>query len=244
MYTINSETRRSFIDVLRYRYARQLSTKLIRNKDDIMFAATNLYAYGTPFARKQLHYRPKDIPHLETILSPFVDMVWRYFNCDPNTENTQANFDLFQEKLCDTFLDIFNRDGVYVHTYGNAQKMVNMLFKYLTCFDDYEDFADLFSFCHIPIDRKVLSQFYAYNVSNVCRSGVYKEIDPATGEIVKTPWSRTDKRQYKILLDAYRSTLSAIKGGNSWLGFEYSIWSESPIPTVGTHSHRIEKFYM
>ena len=31
-----------------------------------------------------------------------------------------------------------------------------MIFKYLSCFSDYIESADLFSYCHMPIDTSVL----------------------------------------------------------------------------------------
>ena len=246
MYIIDATARTSFIGGLRFRYARALPTKSIANRDDIMFAATHLYAYGTPFANrgkgKQPHYTPADIPHLETVLEVFVDMVWQYFNDKPNTMNTQANFDSFHEKLCDEFVEAFRDDGVYVHTYGNAQKMVNILFKYLTCFSDYVKYADLFSYCHIPIDGIILGRlaldYHVPGTKGTLSKGYYH--GTYGGEV----WSKMDKVEYMSLLKEYRATLTAVKGSNSWLGLEYAIWSGAPIPTGGVHAPVIHMFYM
>ena len=245
MYIINATARSSFIDGLRFRYTRELPTKSIGNINDIMFAATHLYAYGTPFANrgkgKQLHYTPADIPHLETALEVFVEMVWQYFNEKPYTQNKQENFDLFHEKLCDEFLDAFEEDGVYTHTYGNAQKMVNMLFKYLTCFSDYEDYADLFSYSHVPIDGIILGKFaLVYHVpgtKGTVKDGYYH------GTYRGNVWSKMDKEDYMSLLNEYRATLTSVKGLNSWLGLEYAIWSGAPIPIGGVHAPMIPLFY-
>ena len=246
MYIINSTARTSFIDGLRFHYTSELPTKSIRNIDDIKFAATRLYAYGTPFANrgkgKQPHYTSLDIPHLEVVLDVFVKMVWQYFNATPHTRNTQVNFDTFHEKLCEEFLDAFRRDGVYVHTYGNAQKMVNILFKYLTCFSDYDDYADLFSYCHIPIDGIILGKFaLIYNVpgtKGTLTKGHYH------GTYHGNAWSKMGKEDYMSLLNEYRQTLAPLKGGNSWLGLEYAIWPGNAIPTGGVHAHTIHEFYM
>ena len=246
MYIIDATARTSFIGGLRFRYARALPTKSIANRDDIMFAATHLYAYGTPFANrgkgKQPHYTSAHIPHLETVLDAFVDMVWQYFNDKPNTMNTQANFDSFHEKLCDEFVDAFRNDGVYIHTYGNAQKMVNILFKYLTCFSDYANYADLFSYCHIPIDGIILGKFaLIYNVTGTkgtCYRGHYH------GTYGGKVWSKMDRDGYMRLLADYRHDLASVKGQNSWLGVEYAVWPGNPIPTGGVHAPVIHMFYM
>lgn len=244
MYIIDPTMRTNFILGLRPRYARLLPNKLIRNRIDISFAATNLYVSGTPFfnynnaARGLVRQaRMTSAADVERTLIPFVDKVWKYFNQHPNTNNSQANFDRFHEELCDLFLSSFAIAG-YVHTYGNAQKMVNMLFKYLTCFADYSTFADLFNYCHIPIDGKILGGFYlAYRVPNTKgtrTSGTYSGVR----------WTRMDKATYLALCNDYRATLAPIKGSHSWLGMEYYIWAGAAIPSTGVHASSVAKFYM
>lgn len=245
MYIIDKANISSFLAGINKKckvYTDTFPRRSIKNIDDIMFAATRLYSYGTPFAlpisKTQPHYLKADIPHLEIILAPFVKRIWDYFNKEPNNANTQENFDKFQEELCDMFLDIFIKDGKYTHTYGNAQKMVNMLFKYLTCFEDYQDFADLFSYCHIPIDGIILGRFACvYHVPGT--TGVSTH-----GEYYGVCWSKMNKAEYTRLLTDYRATLNPIKGDNSWLGLEYPIWVGAPIRHAGVHAAPIEKFYM
>ena len=230
-------------------YTSTFPTRSISNFNDIMYAATHLYAYGTPFANPQAgsqpHYLKSDIPTLEIILTPFVQKIWEYFNKTPNKANTQVNFDIFHEQLCDLFLICISSEGRYTHTYGNSQKMVNMLFKYLTCFADYPKYADLFSYCHIPIDRNILNSFKRnHSVPNITATMKYHFTDPRTGVVEEEPWSRMSKAAYKDLLLNYRASLSTIKGNHSWLGLEYYIWSGTPIPTTGTHAPVIKELYM
>ncbi len=246
MYIIPLTLRTVFLAGIAPKFRAYTSTfpaRSIRNFDDILYAATHLYAYGTPFDRfRQPFYGPDDIPHLEVILRPFADKIWKYFNQEPNTTNTQANFDAFHEALCDEFLDIFIADRRYTHTYGNAQKMVNMMFKYLSCFNDYNDFADLFSYCHIPIDSIILGKFdLIYHVPNT-QGHIYK--GQYSGKYNHTPWSQMSKSDYITLLDDYRTTLVSVKGVNPWIGLEYYIWSGTAIPSGGTHAPVIKEFYM
>ena len=143
--------------------------------------------------------------------------------------------------MCDEFLHIIALDGRYTHTYGNAQKMVNMLFKYLTCFSDYGHFADLFSYCHIPIDSIILGKFdLVYHIPNT-QGGFYN--GRYSGKYNNVPWTQLSKNEYMALLNDYRSALASIKGHNSWLGLEYYIWGGTPIPTTGTHAPTITEFH-
>lgn len=126
-----------------------------------MFAATHLYASGTPFVSPinetaQPHYGSDEISLLGDILDPFVTMVWEYFNTN-DAPAAQRDFDILHEQFCDEFLRNIAAAGRYTHTYGNAQKMVNVLFKYLVCFEDAAEFADRFKYCHLALDR------YTYN---------------------------------------------------------------------------------
>ena len=249
MYLIDPTVRNGFISGLaespKYRYALTLPTLSITNQSDIEFAAVKLYRSGTPFDNqgRTRQSRMQNEADVRATLAPFVEKIWKYFNEAPNTGNTQANFDRFHEELCELFQTLFAAAG-YAHTYGNAQKMVNMLFKYLTCFSDYNAFAGLFEHCHIPIDRKILQALYLYAVPHTTRYGEYQEINPATGKKENTPWTRMDKAQYNILRDAYRIALAPVVGGHSWLGAEYYIWSHTPLPATGTVAAPVAKFYM
>ena len=164
MYILTKAMRDEFIGGLSNRYARALPTKSIATKGDIMFAATHLYAYGTPFvlplnATRQPHYDRTDIPLLNTLLEPFVTTVWKYFN-ESAAPSTQTDFDRVHEQLCEEFLQNIAAGGRYTHTYGNAQKMVNILFKYLACFEDSSLYADWFKYCHMALDGYTYSGGY------------------------------------------------------------------------------------
>ena len=44
-------------------------------------------------------------------------------------------------------------------TYGKAQKIVNMTFKYLYCYSDAPDYYERFEPCHMPLDSYILDWF-------------------------------------------------------------------------------------
>lgn len=238
MFIISQEKRDEFLRGIprKYRgYTNNFPQKSIKNKEDILYAVVNLYRYGVPFLNqgRLRQERMNDVNEISNTLLPFVNKIWNYFNNKkPNTENTQENFDVFQEELCDLFIVLCEQTG-FSHTYGNAQKMVNMLFKYFTCFSDYEEFSGLFIYCHIPIDRRILVDFHkVYHVENA-----------SYGNYRNEPWTRMSKENYLLLLEDYRRTFSLIKGEKSWLGVEYYVWTHENLPTTGEHTNIIKKFY-
>ena len=79
-----------------------------------------------------------------------VDRIWSYFNTSPATSQTE--FDFFHKELCELFLSGCNTKG-YSHSYGNAQKEINVLFKYLSCYADSPEYAEWFRYCHMALDR-------------------------------------------------------------------------------------------
>ena len=219
-------------------YTRTFPARSITNIEDITFAATHLCAYGVPYNGRggQVYPKVADMYALELILAHLIEKVWHYFNATPNTPNTQADFDSFHDDLCETFINGMRSAG-YSPTYGNAQKMVNMLFKYLTCFSDYPRFASLFDHCHIPIDGRILGRFAStYHVPGAKGTLAHGKYDGVA-------WSKMDKVKYLALLDAYRTTLAPLKGSNSWLGLEYAIWVGGTIPTSGRVAIHIKEFY-
>lgn len=238
MYVIDSAMKTAFINRLatnpNYYFALALPNLSIKHFVDIKFAAVKLYKAGVPFdnqgvTRQRRMTEEKDV---EATLTPFVEKIWKYFNEPANTQNDQSNFDNFHETLCDLFLTSFAEAG-YHHTYGSAQKITNMLFKYLSCYKDYERFADLFSYCHIPIDAQILISFATvYNVPNT-QPGKYNNVC----------WTQMDKETYLALCQDYRDALSTIKGNHSWLGSEYYIWAGLDIPDTGTNARRKRKFH-
>lgn len=158
MYILTSDMRKEFVNSLNYNYSPSLLSKQIDNRSDIEFAATHLYAYGTPFVnrgvRRQQHYTFNQIPQLKNVLYNFINEFYNFFHS--HVPKTQSAFDIIHEELCNLFLNDTSNAGLK-HTYGNAQKMVNILFKYCACFSDAPRYAKWFKYCHMAIDR------YTYN---------------------------------------------------------------------------------
>ncbi|MCR4726962.1 MAG: hypothetical protein K5753_07080 [Clostridia bacterium] len=213
MYIIDSSLRGSF--------ASKIGKCMLIKGDltlltDIECAAKEVYPVINPRNKGFKIILPKNV-HI-VVLNSIAKRVWEYFNLKPNTPNTQANFDAFHGDLCCDFLSGMNvlraKAGFQPMTYGIAQKYINMLFKYLACFGNYLRFADLFSYCHIPIDRQILNLFEKLGVPRV-KKEQFKSLN----------WSDLSVADYQNLLDDYRKVLTPLMPNHPWLAFDFVGWT-------------------
>ena len=110
--------------------------------------------------------------------------------------SSEENFDSWQKELCDDFCRTFYNCALGpkyepIH-FGKGQKIVNMMFKYLYCFDDNN--KERFIHCHMPLDKYTLDWFF----EKVC---------PEDNDL-RIPWSNLD----------YGSIQE--KGSYCWIQFE------------------------
>ncbi len=66
--------------------------------------------------------------------------------------NSQEEYDRFHKKACERLIESFKPQDF---TYGQAQKWINMTFKYLFLLD-YEGTENVYKYLHIPIDKYIL----------------------------------------------------------------------------------------
>jgi hypothetical protein len=64
-------------------------------------------------------------------------------------------------KWCTTFIANIMRYNQYEARYGQAQKVLNMAFKYLYCCDGAEKYAEKFEPCHMPLDQYTLAWLFS-----------------------------------------------------------------------------------
>ena len=187
---------------------------------------------------------------LNAMIEKLAKMIYDYFTKTPNTKNNQKSFDRFHNSLCSIFVDdltkIYNKYAVQHNytrndypSYGNAQKIINMVFKYLACYSDYEDYADLFSYCHIPIDEKILENLSAkFRMATVSKkSGIvwaYK------GKV----WTEFSKSEYLNLVKEYRKAMKGKIGKHSWIACDFYLWAEKDLPETGSFATYKPQFYM
>lgn len=123
-------------------------------------------------------------------------------------------------------------------TYGNTQKLVNMYFKYLYCFNDrfQEFFKDEIKFFYCPIDSIIAGQIirdcvnvvdkqpYCFETSDLGGLKLLKDISTYSGT---ARWSQLCKNEYDII----QTLLSKLEMG---LKYDFINWKKdnSKQPTV------------
>lgn len=133
------------------------------NKEDVLLAVKKAYIDMTPRTIKGLAgaHKSKDFEkEFNEILSELVDRFVDYFKSDfPQNEK---EFDEWHEDICENFITDFNallkNHKIEEISYGKAQKIVNMTFKYIYCFDDNINF-NYFKYCHMTLDSYTLKWF-------------------------------------------------------------------------------------
>jgi hypothetical protein len=93
-----------------------------------------------------------------------------------------------------------------------AQKIVNMAFKYLYCFDDANIYYNKFADCHMPLDRFTLKWFYSKvvpwyrsNYNKLSTSLNYSNFWKTWKSGIKaTTWSNLEDYEYKDIITLIR----------------------------------------
>ena len=237
MYIIPSRQINAFTNILsarkRCNYVESFNSRKIKCLDDIKEGIYNVYNSGVPFRPAVQKYKVGNYPQA---LDKIAVRVWNYFNLAPNTANTQNNFDVFHKSLCDDFLNTINPQrvnlGLADFTYGNAQKLINIFFKYLVCYSDYQLYASLFEYCHMPIDRQVLKSLRSEKVT------ISSEL-----KYMGKSWTSFDYFTYINLVKEYRPML---RNNYSALYYDFCVWGNSSptFPQNGKLSTHISQFYM
>jgi hypothetical protein len=133
---------------------KESKNKLKRINDPNIYELVVDRAYND--AKRALHGIGKHHRQLETAKSNLAMALNKYFN---GTES----FD--HQKLCDQFLTPFGslfygETSFKIITYGVAQKIVNLSFKYLYCFDEFRNsYREKFKPCHMVLDSFVLGWY-------------------------------------------------------------------------------------
>ena len=222
--------------------ATPFSARRIANLDDIKMALKEIYNKGVPFAHTS---RPSLGTH-PGMLDPIAERIHNYFVQKGNKKNNQSNFDKFHKELCDDFITIYNRNKAPADddpadddpTYGNAQKLINVAFKYLSCYSDYDTYADLFSYCHIPLDNNILCAindvFVEHSIEEIFSSKIYiSQGNPEhNARLVvggnRICWSELNYDQYITLVSIYRLAMAGKIGDHCWLTVDFHYWSTGP----------------
>ena len=208
-----------------------LNTRTI-NEENIRLTCEEIYDSYIIFSRGSSGKRNRDAD-VNNCINNLVSEINKYFT--GNESYDQNKFDSFHHERCEKFMQDFNSistEGFVKINYGSAQKMVNMLFKYLACFSDYEQNADKFVFCHIPIDNYIMKALKEkFGISNIeCHYYKLKKKDKVAVQTYylregkPISWTNFSKDDYKALVEDYRKAIEL--NGKTYLGLEFELWKE------------------
>ena len=116
-------------------------------------------------------------------------------------KNLKMDFDVFHDSCCNAWCDNWSgNEKMKYGNYGTAQKIVNMSFKYLYCWESkcIKKVTDDFSKCHMVIDGYTLNWIIKQDTLR------RKKNDPLKG-ISKTNWSSLNRDQYKNIVGLINS---------------------------------------
>lgn len=173
-------------------------TKLsISNDEHVLYAVKKAYVDLTPRTLKKC--KPDaSIPAKErnVVLGWLASELQKYL-----LSKNREEFNQWHRVLCREFLERFNgnvlKDRYHPLHFGKSQKIVNMALKYIRCFDDTENYAEVYDHCHMAVDSYIISW---YN----------KTIPDATGRpAIRTAWSNLSEQEYDQIQGAIMEYLES-----------------------------------
>ncbi len=139
----------------------------IENEDDVRLAVNKAYLDMTPRTIKTQEGNEKqdiDPKKKDEVLTNLTKSIKTYIE-----NGNYSDFEINHKELCNNFKNDFNNNVLkpanrkFVAD-GKSQKIVNMTFKYLYCFDDAENYIELFEKSHMAIDSYII-EWYNNNVA-------------------------------------------------------------------------------
>ena len=116
----------------------------------------------------------------------------------------KTGFDEWHNKVVNAMKDAYS--GL---TVGQAQKIINMSFKYLYCFRSFRDKKkEHFTHCHMPLDAITLNWY-----------------ENKTGEKVSKPWSKLDDK-YDGIIEGIRKAVEKESKNKTMLEKDFEVWGK------------------
>ena len=141
-------------------------------------------------------------------------------------------FDDWHKETCDLFLNMLLQKGYENATYGQAQKVINLAFKYLYCLDGAETYGEVFDLCHMPLDGFTLEWFYRQcKYGNPEKKIVKGKMDKWSalagyGDERQDVYQTTDKKEHYTYFFYQKQIREWLAKGQTPLQTEFEIWSE------------------
>ena len=118
---------------------------------------------------------------------------------------TQMDFDAWHKNQCEILNDLYAKNNYYSFHIGQAQKWLNMIFKYIFSYGNkyLNGYDKIYQFCHVPLDNILINEL--------------KTFDPPK---LATSWSRINKYEtYIEYQDWFRRKFNDLP-----LDVEFKLW--------------------
>lgn len=124
--------------------------------------------------------------------------------------NNMKRFDVWHEALCKNLVSLYDQQGYAFFYVGQAQKWINMAFKYVYVFGEEKlpGFSSFYDLCHMPIDNIMIKNL------------AFKHPPPFTH-----PWSRIESYEEYMKFQCWVRTSFE---DSSPLAVEFWLWQEFP----------------
>lgn len=215
------------------------------DENDILLAVKKAYIDMSPRTFKPKNDSEIDPDAKAKLLENIAERIKSYMQ----SGLSNVSFDDWHKELCEFFLngdkakgvkglyDLLSDAGKDVGqaTFGKAQKIVNMTFKYMYCFDNADLYADRFEPCHMPLDSYILDWFFDCYKDKWSHPTNKKAKLTHSGEYKLTVWSDLKYEmngndaipQYKEIQDWIKRRLDSAATPVSRLEAEFVIWYEA-----------------
>lgn len=203
----------------------------IQSLFDIYYHPNTLWAHVKGAGKHAITDRPPYRSGVDALLNDLGQRIFDYLN---HPTPSGFVFDSFHEGLCDAFLKDINairaNAGLAEMTYGQAQKLINLTFKYLACYKDYRNpsFAPKFEPCHMVIDSKVLKYLESgTKLGKIYGSSIKISVPVIVqGRVNGRTWTRFGKGDYLMLWATFLQLLSFVptRTQKTPLEIEFEMW--------------------
>ena len=212
------------------------------SEDDILLAVKKAYIDMSPRTFKPNNKLEINADDKEKLLKELAKRICSYMRYGLPSGKTFD--DWHKEQLCDFFLEGDSeinglnkllddaKKDISQATFGKAQKIVNMTFKYMYCFDDANSYYSKFEPCHMPLDSYILDWFFE-RYKSVWKHPTDKKAKLTLNGKYRLPaWSNLEYEQgatgiipqYKEIQDWIKKRLDGAATPVSRLEAEFLIW--------------------
>lgn len=198
-------------------------------KDTLEDAVTEAIgsAYGT--AKRTF----KGVQKSDEVIKEFKNSVIGYFT-SKSFPQTQEEFNTKHEELCEDWIKILSKNGNSGDnlSYGKAQKVVNMMFKYMYCYSYLNDFIkeipkNAFDYCHMTLDSFTLRWIHEWDKKKVRKN---------------TSWSKLDPNEYKKISEIVEANENKLNGYTKFEA-EFFIWDYEQLQLLIESLKKVRKSY-